>query len=451
LRAGDVVALRGPLGAGKTCFARGLARGLGARETVASPTFTLVREYSGRLPLRHIDLYRLQPEDLEDLDWRELFYGAAVAVVEWAGKAEPYLPAGRYEVCIHRPPEGGPEERIVRVSGPATHRAAAPRAGRTTSEAAGSSPPDAGPDPAIVVRTAPAGWPARVLGIDTSTRARSLALLSGTELYEYLGSAEREPFPAEDLAPAVSSLLAAGGLGPPDIELVAVTLGPGSFTGIKVGLAAAKALAYALRRPVVGVGTLDVLAAAALRGARVAAVFGDARRGEVFGAVYIDRTEPLPLNAKGGGYIVGPAAVVAAKLVAAVRRAAAANRLGDGWRPGAPVRVALAGDGVSLARAAFENALASAAGALPGPELQILPGAAERPAAGDLVLLGRERYLAGEAAGRAQGRRPEAATGRQQTWDPFALGPLYLKQPEISRPRRHSTPLPEAARGSEGP
>jgi tRNA threonylcarbamoyladenosine biosynthesis protein TsaE len=85
LRPGDVVLLHGDLGAGKTAFVRGLARGLGAPpDEVSSPTFTLVQEYRGRLTLYHVDLYRLQPHEVEDLGLDELTEAGSVVAVEWA-------------------------------------------------------------------------------------------------------------------------------------------------------------------------------------------------------------------------------------------------------------------------------------------------------------------------------------------------------------------------------
>ena len=85
LAAGDVVLLYGELGAGKTAFVRGLARGLGAPvEEVSSPTFTLVQEYQGRLPLYHVDLYRLEPAEVDDLGLEELVSGDGIVAIEWA-------------------------------------------------------------------------------------------------------------------------------------------------------------------------------------------------------------------------------------------------------------------------------------------------------------------------------------------------------------------------------
>ena len=83
LRAGAVVLLHGPLGAGKTAFARGLAQGLGCDgDDVSSPTFTIVQEYRGRTRLQHVDLYRLTPDEVDDLALEDLMEDSAMAV-EW--------------------------------------------------------------------------------------------------------------------------------------------------------------------------------------------------------------------------------------------------------------------------------------------------------------------------------------------------------------------------------
>ncbi len=83
---GDVIAFRGDLGAGKTAFTRGLARGLGCREPVTSPTYTIVNEYTtGRIPLFHFDMYRLESEeDLFDIGWEDYLARGGVCAVEWS-------------------------------------------------------------------------------------------------------------------------------------------------------------------------------------------------------------------------------------------------------------------------------------------------------------------------------------------------------------------------------
>jgi tRNA threonylcarbamoyladenosine biosynthesis protein TsaE len=107
---GSVVLLEGELGAGKTAFVRGLAIGLGApEEDVSSPTFTLVQEYRGRLPLLHADLYRLSGAEADDLGLDELGGGGIVAI-EWAAKL-PRKPAGAVEVLIED--LGGDRRRIT--------------------------------------------------------------------------------------------------------------------------------------------------------------------------------------------------------------------------------------------------------------------------------------------------------------------------------------------------
>ena len=84
LGGGELLAFEGELGAGKTCFIKGLARGLNLREQdILSPTFTMIQEHHGRLPLYHIDLYRLEQVRLEELGLREYLFSSAVAAVEW--------------------------------------------------------------------------------------------------------------------------------------------------------------------------------------------------------------------------------------------------------------------------------------------------------------------------------------------------------------------------------
>ena len=101
LGAGTVIALHGELGAGKTCFIQGLAAALGIDEPITSPTYTLIGEYEGRLPLHHIDLYRLSgPTEALGLGLEEYFDANGITAIEWAERAEGLLPPDLLHVQI---------------------------------------------------------------------------------------------------------------------------------------------------------------------------------------------------------------------------------------------------------------------------------------------------------------------------------------------------------------
>jgi tRNA threonylcarbamoyladenosine biosynthesis protein TsaE len=111
LQPGDVLALEGDLGAGKTTFTQGVAQGLGIETYIDSPTFTLIKEYHGRLPLYHMDVYRLEGSD-EDLGWDEYFYGDGVTLVEWASRIRPLLPEETVWFTFHVLSTGEREIRL---------------------------------------------------------------------------------------------------------------------------------------------------------------------------------------------------------------------------------------------------------------------------------------------------------------------------------------------------
>ena len=115
LRPGDVVAYTGDLGAGKTAFTRGIARGLGIPERVTSPTFTIVNEYEGgRLPLFHFDLYRLgDPEELFDIGWEDYLARGGVCAVEWSENVAGALEDEPIRVDIRRGAHDG--QRMISI------------------------------------------------------------------------------------------------------------------------------------------------------------------------------------------------------------------------------------------------------------------------------------------------------------------------------------------------
>lgn len=108
-----VIGLSGVLGAGKTLFAQGLARGLGVEGYVKSPSFALVLIYSGRMTVYHLDVYRLEdPAEIEDLGFYEMQREEAVVIVEWADKVSSFMPAERIDVRIERGISGDLSRRI---------------------------------------------------------------------------------------------------------------------------------------------------------------------------------------------------------------------------------------------------------------------------------------------------------------------------------------------------
>jgi tRNA threonylcarbamoyladenosine biosynthesis protein TsaE len=113
LEAGAIVLLSGDLGAGKTAFVRGMAEGLGGDPAeVSSPTFTLVQEYrGGRLPLHHVDLYRLAPKEVDDLGLEELTLGRCVTAIEWPDRLPRPLPGARPVRIEH----GDGDQRFVTI------------------------------------------------------------------------------------------------------------------------------------------------------------------------------------------------------------------------------------------------------------------------------------------------------------------------------------------------
>jgi tRNA threonylcarbamoyladenosine biosynthesis protein TsaE len=103
---GDLIVLAGDMGAGKTCFAQGFARGLSITDRVTSPTFTLVNSYEGRFPMHHLDVYRLdQLHEVLDLGLGELLDDGSVVLIEWGDAVSPVLPNEYLEVRLAADPD----------------------------------------------------------------------------------------------------------------------------------------------------------------------------------------------------------------------------------------------------------------------------------------------------------------------------------------------------------
>ena len=116
LKRGNILCLNGDLGAGKTTLTKSIGLGLGVAEYITSPTFALINQYSGRIPVYHFDVYRLEnAHELYDLGFDEYFYGDGVCIIEWADKIEKMIPKERIVVDIEN--GNGLNERILKISG----------------------------------------------------------------------------------------------------------------------------------------------------------------------------------------------------------------------------------------------------------------------------------------------------------------------------------------------
>ena len=116
LNGGDILCLNGDLGAGKTTLTKSIGIGLGVTDYITSPTFALINEYEGRVPVYHFDVYRLENvEDLYDLGFDDYFYGKGISIIEWADKIEKLLPEERIVLDI----EKGEDEnsRVINITG----------------------------------------------------------------------------------------------------------------------------------------------------------------------------------------------------------------------------------------------------------------------------------------------------------------------------------------------
>lgn len=254
----------------------------------------------------------------------------------------------------------------------------------------------------------------RILALDTSTPAGSVALAAARELTECrIGDADRTH--GERLPGDIMALLAAHALTPADIDRYAVCSGPGSFTGLRVGLATVQALALVNRRPVVAVPTLEALARAVLwapGGNESTALIGtwmNAHRGEVFAALYEVSQAGAEGAAGGGGALAEVAGPVAAAPDTVLRDWR--ERLGGDGR-----RVAVIGDAVEPARAQLQQAL-NCVGLLT-PRMPPLAPIAARVAA---AAAGRDA-AAPHAVRPVYVRRPDAVLARERRQRPGGAG-----------------------------
>lgn len=119
LNSGDIVCLNGDLGAGKTHFTKGVAKGIGIDDQITSPTFTIVNEYEGgRLKLYHFDVYRVNdPDEIANIGFDEYIFGKGASIIEWSDYIEALIPEEHISVIIKKIPEKGDNYRSISITG----------------------------------------------------------------------------------------------------------------------------------------------------------------------------------------------------------------------------------------------------------------------------------------------------------------------------------------------
>lgn len=213
--------LVGDLGVGKTVLTQGIAEGLGITEPINSPTFTIVQVYEeGRLPFYHFDVYRIGDiEEMDEIGYEDYFYGDGLTMIEWANLIEEILPKKRKEITIEK----------------------------TWKKAL------------TIENNNKRGFIMKILALDSSGLVASVAVVSDDNLIgEYTINYKKTH--SQTLLPMLDEVAKMTELDLNTIDFIAVSAGPGSFTGLRIGSATAKGLAMALDKQIVSVPTVDALA-----------------------------------------------------------------------------------------------------------------------------------------------------------------------------------------------
>jgi len=255
LSSGSIVALTGDLGTGKTTLTKAIAEGLGVTETITSPTFNIVKQYeSGRLPLYHFDVYRIgDVEEMYELGYEEYFFGSGICVIEWAELIDEIIPH--------------------------TDR--------------------------IRTRGRRAYLQVYILGIETTGAFASAAVMRDDQVTGYIKGNDRFSH-LQNLTPQIEQVIKESGIALADLDVIAVSHGPGSFTGIRIGVSTARALSQILGTPCAAVSSLEALAlnAAPMDSGVLVCPMLDARRNQIYGGGYILTEEGPKEKIKAGPYML---------------------------------------------------------------------------------------------------------------------------------------------------
>ena len=286
---GAILALTGELGVGKTTLAKAVAAGLGVIETVTSPTFTLINEYkSGRLPFYHFDVYRLEENEAEkalaEIGYEEYFFGIGVTVVEWADRVRGLLPEDAFWIELGHTDDPDIRElkEVTTIETPVIARSEMTKQ-LGGSLGAGVRPEDVsqGSGPLyrkLGIADAERAWRAEasanlrrsfggephqnrehrvILAIETTGPICSVALRTNDGRI-YHRASEEGLMHLTSLMPMVRDVLNEAGIPTRRLDMIAVSAGPGSFTGIRIGIATVRAIAQTLGIPVIAIGVPTV-------------------------------------------------------------------------------------------------------------------------------------------------------------------------------------------------
>lgn len=253
LKSGDLILLNGDLGAGKTTLTQFIGKALGVRRTINSPTFNIIKSYRGKnLKLHHMDCYRLEDSD-EDLGFDEFFEDQAITVIEWSQFIKIYFQRRIYLLTF---------QQYLKIQDKLSCSRKENIMNKLRRQLSMNS-----------------------LLIDTSNQPLSVALMQNDEVLAEITTDSKQNHSVQ-LMPAISQLFEQSKIAKQQLDAIIVAEGPGSYTGLRIGVTVAKTLAYALDVKLYGVSSLKALAATIDHTDKLLVPVFDARRQAVYTGIF---------------------------------------------------------------------------------------------------------------------------------------------------------------------